>query len=413
MVLAAGARLGVCPSPFGDDQCVKKVLARLEIDLYQCRQDPAMAGLGSQAIEEIAEELVPKPLMPDVPPQDDVQAAELIEKEVADKIEEAQKEVQRRDLAGQVVEITRPQVEMAPDQARYLSEFDSSTKKQTVARGSTEAMVERPAPRELPPTAKTNPDDPTSVPDKKIEPPSTSASKAPGQGPGSSPSSLTMRGPGSANEAPALPRTAPGSKAGEKDVTADGIAARAGQAGLWTRATGREPPGGAELPGGGEGPKPNPSLRPSDELLERAVGGGSVDHIEDADEGEFTSLNSRKWKYATFFNRMKRQVAQNWHPDQVYLRRDPNGNIYGTRDRLTVLRVSLNPNGSVAKIYVAKQSGVDFLDDEAVRAFNEAQPFPNPPGGLVDPRSNLITFSFGFHFQIGGDRSRWKVFRYQ
>ncbi|HWM84752.1 MAG TPA: energy transducer TonB, partial [Kofleriaceae bacterium] len=151
----------------------------------------------------------------------------------------------------------------------------------------------------------------------------------------------------------------------------------------------------------------------TEDLLERAVGGGSVDHIEDAEGGDFTALNSRKWKYATFFNRMKRQVAQNWHPDQVYIRRDPTGNIYGTRDRLTILSVSLKPNGSVAKIYVAKQSGVDFLDDEAVRAFREAQPFPNPPGGLVDARSNLITFSFGFHFGIGGDRSRWKVFRYQ
>ncbi|HEY8146426.1 MAG TPA: energy transducer TonB [Kofleriaceae bacterium] len=420
MLLAAGARLTLCPSPFASaqvvEQCVKSALARLELDLYQCREDPAVAGMRRVELEQIEEELLaPKPLMPDVPPQDDVQAAELIEKEVAEKIEQAQKEIQRRDIAGQVVEITRPQMEMAPDQARYLSEFDSATKKQTVARGSTEAMVERPAPRELPPTAKSNPDDPTAPPpDAKTPPPSTSTSKAPGQGPGSSPSTLAMRGPGSsAAETPAPPRTAPGAKAGEKVVTADGIAARAGEAGLWTRATGKEPPGGGEVPGGGETAKPPPSLRPSEELLERAVGGGSVDHIEDADEGEFTSLNSRKWKFATFFNRMKRQVAQNWHPDQVYLRRDPNGNIYGTKDRLTVLRVSLNPNGSVAKIYVAKQSGVDFLDDEAVRAFNEAQPFPNPPGGLVDARSNLITFSFGFHFQIGGDRSRWKVFRYQ
>lgn len=416
MALAAGARLALCPSPFGDrDGCAKKVLARLELDLYQCHEDPAMAGLGKQPVEEIAEELLPKPLMPDVKPVDDIQAAELIEKEVADKIEQAQKEVQKRDLAGQIVEITRPQVEMAPDQARYLSEFDSRTEKQTVARGSTEAMVERPAPRELPPTADKNPDKEATAPDKKPEPStSASTSKAPGQpGPGTSPSTLAMRPPGSPNETPAPPKLAPGKNTGDKVATADGIAPRAGQGGLWTRATGREPPGGSEAPGGGEGPKPTPTLRPSEDLLERAVGGGSVDHIEDADEGEFTSLNSRKWKYATFFNRMKRQVAQNWHPDQVYLRRDPNGNIYGTRDRLTVLRVSLNPNGSVAKIYVAKQSGVDFLDDEAVRAFQEAQPFPNPPGGLVDPRSNLITFSFGFHFQIGADRSRWKVFRYQ
>ena len=150
-----------------------------------------MAGLGRQPVEQIAEELLPKPLMPDVKPQDDVQAAELIEKEVADKIEQAQKEVQRRDIAGQVVEITRPQMEMAPDQARYLSEFDSKTEKQTVARGSTEAMVERPAPRELPPTAKTNPDEPTAPPEKKIEPSTDSASKTPGKGAGSSPSSLS------------------------------------------------------------------------------------------------------------------------------------------------------------------------------------------------------------------------------
>ena len=413
VLLAAGARLALCPSPFAESECTKKIRDRLELDLFQCREDPAMAGLGRQSIEEIAEELLPKPLMPDVKPQDDIQAAELIEKEVADKIEEAQKQVQRRDMNGQVVEITRPQMEMTPDQARYLSEFDSKTDKQTVARGSTEEMVARPAPRELPPTSDKNPEDPTSKPPDAKTPPSSSASKAPGQGAGSTPSSLAMRGPGSASEAPAAPRTAPGKKTGEKAITADGIAARAGEGGMWTRATGREPPGGAQEAGGGEGPKPTPNLRPSEEMLERMVGGGSVDHIEDADEGEFTSLNSRKWKYATFFNRMKRQVAQNWHPDQVYLRRDPNGNIYGTRDRLTVLRVSLNPNGSVAKIYIAKQCGVDFLDDEAVRAFQEAQPFPNPPGGLVDPGSNLITFSFGFHFQIGGDRSRWKVFRYQ
>ena len=110
---------------------------------------------------------------------------------------------------------------------------------------------------------------------------------------------------------------------------------------------------------------------------------------------------------------MKRQVAQNWHPDEVYLERDPNGNVYGTRDRLTILKVSLKPDGQVAKIYVIKQSGVDFLDDEAVRAFRQAQPFPNPPSGLVDGHSNLITFRFGFHFEIGDDHSRWKIFRYQ
>ena len=106
-------------------------------------------------------------------------------------------------------------------------------------------------------------------------------------------------------------------------------------------------------------------------------------------------------------------MAQSWHPDVVYGMHDPSGNVYGSKDRVTVLQVSLTPTGSVAKVYVVKASGVEFLDDEAERAFREAQPFPNPPSALVDARSNMITFSFGFNFQIGGDRSTWRVFRQQ
>ena len=414
--LATSARFGVCATPFragGDGgACMRDALKQLEIDLVRCRANP----------EEVVELIdlrqldpTPRPLMPDVAPVEDVVAAQLIEKEVAEKLEQAQKEMSRPDPNGQVIEITRPQTEKVPDNARYLSEFDSSVEKQTVARGSTEEMVERPAPRELPPSGQKNPDQ-TETPESQQEEQAKSATEGPGQGAAEpSPSKLSMRGPGEPSEAapPAEP-TKPGEKTGETVATADGIAPREGEGGRDVRAIETDVPRGpAEKPGGGGSPTKTPNLRPTEDLLERAVGGGSVDHIEDAEGGDFTALNSRKWKYATFFNRMKRQVAQNWHPDQVYIRRDPTGNIYGTRDRLTILSVSLKPNGSVAKIYVAKQSGVDFLDDEAVRAFREAQPFPNPPGGLVDARSNLITFSFGFHFGIGGDRSRWKVFRYQ
>ena len=412
MALAASARLGVCATPFhrGDSgaACRADALKQLEIDLVRCRANP----------EEVVELLdidqldpTPRPLMPDVAPVEDVVAAQLIEKEVAEKLEQAQKEMSRPDPNAQVVEVTRPETEKVPDKARYLSEYDTSVEKQTVARGSTEKMVERPAPREMPPTGATSPDEPE-PPDSKQEA-SKSTTEGPGQGPGEqAPSKLSMRGPGDPAEAPPADPRKPGDLEGQELATTDGIAPQKGEAGRTARATETEPRGGpTEKPGGGGAPK-TPNLRPTEELLERAVGGGSVDHLEDAEQGDFTALNSRKWKYATFFNRMKRQVAQNWHPDQVYLRRDPSGNIYGTRDRLTILSVSLRPDGGLAKVYVAKQSGVDFLDDEAVRAFREAQPFPNPPAGLVDARSNLITFSFGFHFGIGGDASRWKVFRY-
>jgi TonB family protein len=410
--LTSSARLSMCASPFrtggAGGACARDALKQLEIDLVRCRANPEEVAVELVDVDKL--DVTPRPLMPDVAPVPDIVAAQLIDKEVAEKLEEAQKPLSKPDPSGQVIEITRPETEKIPDKARYLSEFDSSVEKQVVARGSTEKMVERPAARDLP-TGKTSEERPDPEETREL---TKTATEGPGKGTGEAPSKLSMRGPGEADDAPPADPSKPGERGGEEVATVDGIAARQGEGGRPGHAIQTQQPGGtAEEAGGGGAPPKTPNLRPSDDLLERAVGGGSVDHLDDAEEGDFTALNSRKWKYATFFNRMKRQVAQNWHPDVVYLRRDPTGNIYGTRDRLTVLQVSLKPNGSVAKIYVAKQSGVDFLDDEAVRAFRESQPFPNPPAGLVDARSNLITFSFGFHFGIGGDRGRWKVFRYQ
>ena len=314
--LATSARLGVCASPFGAGTagaCARDALKQLEIDLVRCRSDQVEVAEVLDLVDINRIDLTPRPLMPDVAPMDDIQAAQLIEKEVAEKIEQAQKQMSRPDPTGQIVEITRPETEKAPDNARYLSEYDTSVEKQTVARGSTEQMVERPAPRDLPPTARENPD--------KIEPPESApeppknTNEGPGKGPADAPTKLSMRGPGETDAPPADTRK-PGEKIGEEVATADGIAPRAGEGGRTDRAIETERPGGTEQPGGGS-PAKTPNLRPTEDLLERAVGGGSVDHLEDADEGEFTALNSRKWKYATFFNRMKRQVAQNWHPDHA------------------------------------------------------------------------------------------------
>jgi hypothetical protein len=43
---------------------------------------------------------------------------------------------------------------------------------------------------------------------------------------------------------------------------------------------------------------------------------------------------------------------------------------------------------------------VDFLDDTAIEAFKQAQPFPNPPHQLV--RGGLIDFDFGFYVEVSG-----------
>jgi TonB family protein len=165
-----------------------------------------------------------------------------------------------------------------------------------------------------------------------------------------------------------------------------------------------------ELPrgqGGAGGGRPDvPNLKPSKDVLERALGGGNVDHMEEVDNGDETALNAKRWVYASFFNRMKRSVAQNWDPSSVWRRSDPTGQVYGFKTRVTEVRVTLNPHGDLVGIIVINPSGVNELDDEAVRSFHAAQPFPNPPEQLVS-RDHTITFAFSFFFEIGGSHISW------
>ncbi len=141
------------------------------------------------------------------------------------------------------------------------------------------------------------------------------------------------------------------------------------------------------------------NLSPSQSVLDRIAGAPANDHLEGIDEGEGTYLNTREWKYAGFFNRVKQTVGEHWDPGSVMRRRDPSGDMYGWRDRRTILAVTLDKAGSVSDLAVEKSSGVDFLDDEALQAFKRSQPFPNPPPALLDP-DGQIKFSFGFYLQM-------------
>ena len=118
-------------------------------------------------------------------------------------------------------------------------------------------------------------------------------------------------------------------------------------------------------------------------------GGAPNDDLGNVAQGDGTYLNTREWKYAAFFNRVKHAITARW---------DPNGRLRGRSvgfaDRVTVVGVTLRPDGSLADAYVAKSSGVDVLDHEAIAAFERAQPFLNPPPQLVE--AGDIRFTFGF-----------------
>jgi len=145
----------------------------------------------------------------------------------------------------------------------------------------------------------------------------------------------------------------------------------------------------------------NLSLEPSREAMAGAIAGTGLDHLEDVVDGDATVVNTAGWEYASFFNRVKSKVERFWKPGAEYRRRDPYGNIYGLKDRVTVLLVVLFPDGGLKKLYVMDASGAPFLDDEAYEAVEQAAPFPNVPPGLRDRRDGLVKFTFHFVVEVG------------
>jgi TonB family protein len=304
---------------------------------------------------------------------------------------------------SQVVETVKPSTEEEPNNARFLAEYNTRVEKQTVARGArNEPMVAKSKPEELEPVEK--PKDDPSI-EKPQEKPDGTNEKAP-----EVPGTLSMRAPGAVapSELPQEARIRGVADGAKGPIVSDGFIPRRGDAAI--DAARRDPGEQTRGQGGaGGGVPPVPDLKQSKDLLERIAGGGSVDHLEEIADGEETALSAKRWVYASFFNRLKRQVAQNWDPQTVWRRSDPNGTHHGFKTRVTEVRVTLSPKGGLNKIVVTSPSGVSELDDEAVRAFHAAAPFPNPPDGLV--KDGQIAFAFSFYFEIGQPRTSWRVIR--
>jgi TonB family protein len=305
--------------------------------------------------------------------------ADLDRQEEARKAEEIKKEEETVRPPGQVVDLPVPREEKRPEDARFAAEHDSSVAKETKKTGHFQESARQ---GDLNGTASES---------RPAEP----------QGDGR----LAMRTP---NLGRFLKETGVSNPAGP--VGRAGSAYGAFDPGR-PEPSGTVPELGEEAhprPGGG-GPQGGAgvTLLPSQQQLARAIGGGTQDALPNIDEGEDTALNAKKWRFASFFNRVKRQVAEHWHPEEVYRQRDPTGMIYGRKNRYTALRIQLNSDGRLSHVAVEQPSGLDFLDDTAIEAFKEAAPFPNPPHQLVES-NGLINFGFGFLFDLNGPAEmRW------
>ena len=297
--------------------------------------------------------------------------------------EKKQEEAEREAIKapGQVVQLPKPVTPMErPRDAKYVAEDDSKVEKETKKQGRYDDRAAAPPMLAM----------------RSQTPAETSAPPTPPGAEGSPGARRREQAQPPAPEAPAAPTPA--------IPDPDGIHPL--QPGLPPRA----PTDPAETAGAGRRSPGTMPLTPSSTQLAQAIGGGTQDHLPDVDDGANTALNAKGWKFATFFNRIKRQVAQHWRPAEQYEKRDPTGHIYGSGQWVTMLHISLKPDGSLSGVTVAKPSGLEFLDDEAIEAIKRASPYPNPPTQLVG-QDGMIAFKFGFFFDVDGG-PRMKVYRY-
>jgi len=121
--------------------------------------------------------------------------------------------------------------------------------------------------------------------------------------------------------------------------------------------------------------------------------GAFNDDLQDVAEGDGTFLNTREWRFASFFNRLKASVSEHWHPRQVLL---STRHVNDPVTRITVVRVTMSTSGAVTHVEVVHPCGFQPLDEEAVRAFRSASPFLNPPEALFGG-GDAFSFNFSFH----------------
>jgi TonB family protein len=123
----------------------------------------------------------------------------------------------------------------------------------------------------------------------------------------------------------------------------------------------------------------------------------SNDFIEDVELGDLTQLNTVRFKYFGFYERIRSKLEQYWGTTIQEKARKlfaSRGRFPASQNFITSLQVVLDAKGKIIGINIKGSSGVKDLDDAAIESFNKAGPFPNPPKGLV--KNGRATIEWGF-----------------
>jgi TonB family protein len=132
-------------------------------------------------------------------------------------------------------------------------------------------------------------------------------------------------------------------------------------------------------------------------ILTKGTGENSTEiYFPDAIIGVKTLINAEKFKFTSFYDRIRKKVVPHWIPlitkesnKQKSSKEGLPVGIYTTH-----LNVIIAENGHISTIFVAKSSGYPKFDQLAVRAFRASEPLENPPVEMLKEGFVTITWEF-------------------
>lgn len=114
--------------------------------------------------------------------------------------------------------------------------------------------------------------------------------------------------------------------------------------------------------------------------------------VKGLEKGQETALNTREFVFFSYFQRIREQLDRAWRPvlkDQLVKMYNRGRMLASDKEHTTKTVVTLNSTGEIVRIQVLEESGTKDLDEAAIRAFNKAGPFPNPPRQLIDAAGKI------------------------
>lgn len=117
------------------------------------------------------------------------------------------------------------------------------------------------------------------------------------------------------------------------------------------------------------------------------------EYVKGFKEGEQTMLNTREYVFYGYFQRIRERLDRAWDhslKDRLMKYFYRGRQLASETDYMTQLLVVLDPQGRITKVQIIGASGTTDIDEAAIKAFNDAGPFPNPPKGLVDTSGQVL-----------------------